>query len=167
MLRGFYKTVIVRSSKKDPRRNLMLRASYFILFSLISEFRPNKFSMSRSIVSFSRFFYKKIRELQSFIRAVKFKVFGIYNLYLLKRVSNEDFLDSFSSVRFFELASCSSFNDHLKSVFSKDTRNFKLFLTIQKSFGIKFVFSTNYKELRNLYLFQLYVRLYELEAVLQ
>jgi len=140
----------------------------FIFKHLVDAFIPPRVAQISHVKAFARFFYKNIRDLQSFIRSLKFKITGMYNLKLLKFVSSEVFDISFRSISFFsEHITFKAFDEHVRLLYINDNSSYIYYLKIVKFYGIKFDFPSNYTYNLNLYLFQFYIRLHELEEILQ
>jgi len=63
-------------------------------------FTPSSIGLRHSFVGFARYFYKNIRELQAFIKALRFNIKGLYNLKLLSTVSQQTFFNTRNLVTF-------------------------------------------------------------------
>jgi hypothetical protein len=59
------------------------------------------------------------------------------------------------------------FNIKLKALFLSNISHFDIFIQLKDDFGIHIKFTEDSKNNFNLYLFQLYLKLYELEECLQ
>jgi len=142
-----------------------------LIKNLMPEFNLYQKSFSSVLLSFSRFFYKKIRTLQSFIKMLKFKIFDLHNLKLLQNVSEDVFYKSFNNISIFDVPQCSPlFKKKLSKLFptEKEKSTLDIFLDIQNCFAINIEYKKeDIDEDFNLYLFQLYLNLYELESCMQ
>lgn len=140
----------------------------FILDQLMINFIPPAFNLRYSVISFGKYFYKSLRELQSFIKELRFNIKRLSNLKLLRTVSSQTFFNMRSLITPWSLNPDNSlFINQLKVCFSKNLKALDVFSKITSCFGLKLHFFDAILSKFNLYLFQLYLTLYELEALLQ
>ena len=142
----------------------------FIIKTLIrtNSFHPVSHDLQKNVNHFSKFFYKKIRGIQSFIKSLRFKIKDLYNFKLLKLISRDQFLMSGNAISSFNSSSSSTFfNSQMRELFSSNSKLFEDFLRIQTEFGVSIKVLSNFTDHFNLYLFHLYIKLYDLEDCLQ
>jgi len=140
----------------------------FIIQNLVKIYNQSSINLDQSLIGFSRFFYKQIRELQSIIKLLRPKISDMHNFKLLENVSQEFFIKSWYSITLFDSNNLnSSFYNLLKPYFSKESDQFIKLLEIKNSFGINVDFVNLPDSFFNIYLFQFYLRLHELEETLQ
>jgi hypothetical protein len=135
-----------------------------LIDNLLEKFNLPK-TTNKSLPMFGNFFYKKIRTLQLFIKGIRFKIRDVHNLKLLKYISENLFFKTLNSISILDVNYCSPpFEEKLRQLFSVSLHQFDIFLELKNDFAIAIKYEGG---LFNLYLFQLYLTLYELEAVLQ
>lgn len=140
-----------------------------LIKTMMKDFNHNTHLNSyHNILSFSKFFYKQIRGLQSFIKFLRSKIHNLYNFKLLQHVSQDSFFHNWHSITLFDSAVRNSqFDLELARLLSDNPNQLNFFLSIKSYCGIQFAFSTLNSADFNTYLFLLYLRLYELEDILQ
>ena len=76
--------------------NISQNIGLFILKNMIKDFKisSNFKYVNYNIKGFGFFFYKNLRELQIFIKSLRFKIVDVHNLKLLKNISKDLFINS-------------------------------------------------------------------------
>jgi hypothetical protein len=140
----------------------------FLVQNLVKSFNQSSINLNQSVVGFSHYFYKQIRELQTAIKSLRFKIIDMHKFKLLQNVSQDFFIKSWYSITLFDSnEQDSNFYNILELSFSKGDKEYTKLLEIKRDFGININFSTSSDTVFNLYLFQFYLRLHELEESLQ
>ena len=139
-----------------------------IVQALTKTFVLTSYSLQQNLKSFGKFLYKKIRIIQSFIKSLRFKITDLHNLKLLKFVSNLQFFNAWNSISMFTKGkNVDLFYIKLRESFLLNISNFNDFIQIKNDFGIYINFTEKSTKNFNFYVFQLYLKLYELEENLQ
>jgi hypothetical protein len=140
----------------------------FLCNQLMVTFTPPAISLRHSFVGFGKYFYKNIRELQTFIKVLRFNIKNLYNLKLLSTVSQQTFFNTRNLVTLWSSNHDNSlFIKELQGSFSNNLKEFGIFFKIVAYSGLKLDFLNTISSDFNLYLLQLYLRLYDLEEILQ
>jgi len=140
----------------------------FLVQNLVKSFNQSSINLNQSVIGFSHYFYKQIRELQTAIKSLRFKIIDMHKFKLLQNVSQDFFIKSWYSITLFDSNEHdSNFYNILELSFSKGDKEYTKLLEIKRDFGININFSTSSDTVFNLYLFQFYLRLHELEETLQ
>jgi len=141
---------------------------FLIVQALTKTFVLTSYSLNQNLIYFSRFFYKKIRQVQSVIKILRSKIQKLHNLNLLKSVSNSQFFNIWNLISIFSKdKDLNLFNIKLREYFLSNTNHFDDIIRIKNDFGIDVQFVEKPINEFNLYLFLFYLKLYELEERLQ
>ena len=107
-------------------------------------FIPPSSNLRHSFVAFGRYFYKNIRELQTFIKALRFNIQNLYNLKLLRTVSQQTFFNTRNLITLWSFNHDNSiFIKELKRCFSKNLKDLDIFFKIAIYSGLKLDFLNN------------------------
>jgi len=141
---------------------------FLIIQSMLKTFVLTSQSLQQNLASFSKFFYKKLRQIQSLIKILRPKIVKLYNFKLLQYVNNVAFFNTWTNIgTMAKPYSSDLFNTKLKALFLSNISHFDTFIQLKDDFGIHIKFIEESKDDFNLYLFQFYLKLYELEECLQ
>jgi hypothetical protein len=140
----------------------------FIIKNLVVQFIHTAVSLDFSIIHFQSYFYKHIRELQLIIPILGAKIINFTNLKFLQKVSALNFINDLKLIRLFDPSEPkSTFYTQLKPLLINNENALKIIMKIRFNFGVRADFLCKDISRFNLYLFLFYLKLYELEEILQ
>ncbi len=146
----------------------VLDCSLFIAYQLMINFIPSGIGLRQNVTTFGRYFYKQIRELQTFIKLVRFHIKNFKNLKLLRTITQQTFFNTRNLITFWSCNTDNSlFIKELERCFSQNLKQLDVFFKIANYSGLKLDFLKTKSVDFNVYLFQLYLRLNDLEEILQ
>jgi hypothetical protein len=146
--------------EENARRNWL-----FTIKSLVKSFTHVISSLKLSILSFTKFFYRNIRELQLIIPIVGAKVKDFNKFKFLQNISPKIFIRSLSFISLFNSKIRYPNNVLIITRLLAPLNNLNSVLNIISNFGIELNFPIDSRN--NFYTFLFYLKLYELEEILQ
>jgi hypothetical protein len=163
LLQALYTRFSSVISEQDAANNWL-----FIIKNITREFTHSAVSLDVSIVYFQRLFHQKIRELQFSIPTIGHKIDNFHNFVFLQNISTTLFTTGLCKIGlFYTYIENVLFNTKLASAFNNQLTELNIILKLSLTFGINVNIPSSSASLFNFYLFLFYLKLYELEEILQ